>query len=77
MATVNFSIPDEVKELFNEAFAGKNRSAVVAELMRDAAQHELTLRRRSEAVAELLQERLHTKPVKRAQVNAALREIRR
>ena len=44
MATVNFSIPDDVKELFNSAFSGKNRSAVVAELMRQAAEHELVLR---------------------------------
>jgi hypothetical protein len=28
MGTVNFSIPDEVKDSFNEAFAGQNKSAV-------------------------------------------------
>lgn len=36
MATMNFSIPDEVKEAFNETFAGENKSAVIAQLMRDA-----------------------------------------
>ena len=36
MATVNFSVPDEVKEAFNKAFAQQNKSAVIADLMRDA-----------------------------------------
>jgi hypothetical protein len=28
MATVNFSVPDEVKESFNQAFEGENKSAM-------------------------------------------------
>ena len=36
MATMNFSIPDDVKEAFNKAFKGENKSAVVARLMRRA-----------------------------------------
>ena len=36
MATMNFSIPDDVKEAFNKAFKGENKSAVVAGLMRRA-----------------------------------------
>ena len=28
MATVNFSVPDEVKEAFNQAFEGENKSAM-------------------------------------------------
>jgi hypothetical protein len=77
MATVNFSIPDEIKELFNSAFAGKNRSAVIAKLMRDAAEHELSLRRRREAVAEVLQERITAAPVSAERVHEALEELRR
>ena len=77
MATVNFSIPDEVKKLFNEAFEGKNRSAVIADLMREAAEHELSLRRRREAVAEVLQERSKARPVAADKVREALRELRR
>ena len=38
MGTMNFSIPDDVKEAFNAAFEGENKSAVVAELMRRAAE---------------------------------------
>ena len=36
MATVNFSVPDDVKEAFNRAFAAENKSAVIARLMREA-----------------------------------------
>ncbi len=36
MGTMNFSIPDDVKEAFNKAFDGENKSAVVAGLMRKA-----------------------------------------
>jgi hypothetical protein len=35
MATVNFSVPDDVKEAFNIAYQGQNKSAVIAELMRE------------------------------------------
>jgi hypothetical protein len=36
MATMNFSVPDDVKDAFNTAFAGQNKSAIVAGLMREA-----------------------------------------
>jgi hypothetical protein len=29
MATVNFSVPDDVKRAFNETFAGENKNAVL------------------------------------------------
>jgi hypothetical protein len=48
VATVNFSVPDEVKAEFDKAFAGKNKSAIVAELMKRAVQEaELRVRRES------------------------------
>jgi len=34
VATVNFSVPDEVKEAFNQTFEGQNKSAIIAALMR-------------------------------------------
>jgi hypothetical protein len=36
MGTMNFSIPDDVKDAFNKAFDGQNKSAVVTGLMRKA-----------------------------------------
>ena len=31
---MNFSVPDEVKDRFNAAFEGQNKSAIIAELGR-------------------------------------------
>ncbi len=46
MATVNFSVPDDVKVAFDKAFVGQNKSAIIADLMRGAvAKAELTQRR--------------------------------
>ena len=36
MATVNFSVPDDVKSAFDKAFGDQNKSAIIAELMRRA-----------------------------------------
>jgi Arc/MetJ family transcription regulator len=36
VATVNFSVPDEVKTAFDKAFGDHNKSAIIAELMRRA-----------------------------------------
>lgn len=36
MGTMNFSIPDDVKAAFNDAFKDDNKSAIVTELMRRA-----------------------------------------
>jgi hypothetical protein len=36
MATMNFSVPDDVKESFNQTFANENESAIVTELLREA-----------------------------------------
>ena len=30
MSTMNFSVPDDVKNAFNEAYKGQNKSAVIA-----------------------------------------------
>ena len=38
MGTMNFSIPDDVKDKFNEVFKDENKSAVVTELMRRAVE---------------------------------------
>ena len=36
MAKMNFSIPDHIKESFNQTFANQNKSAIVARLMQEA-----------------------------------------
>jgi Arc/MetJ family transcription regulator len=53
MATVNFSVPDAVKEDFDRAFGDQNKSAVIAELMRRAVR-ENALRKRRERLFKQL-----------------------
>lgn len=50
MATMNFSIPDDLKEAFNKTFEGENKSAIVSGLMRDAV---AAKKRRARQDAEL------------------------
>lgn len=76
MATVNYSVPDDVKELFNTAFAGANRSAVISGLMQQAAEQELRLKRRRESIDTLLAEHASAPQVVRASVDAARAEVR-
>ena len=40
MATVNFSVPEDVKNAFNETFRNRNKSAIIADLMREAVERE-------------------------------------
>ncbi len=46
MATVKFSVPDDVKSAFDKTFGDQNKSAIVAELMQRAVrEQQLHLRR--------------------------------
>lgn len=36
MATMNFSVPDDVKESFNRTFAHENKSAMVTRMLQEA-----------------------------------------
>ena len=40
MGTMNFSIPDSLKDRFNEIFKNENKSAVIARLMQRAIEEE-------------------------------------
>ena len=77
MVTVNFSIPDEVKNAFNATFSDVNKSAVIADLMREAVERArrkqasdravdaILARRRSAPVcsaSELLRSRMRNRP---------------
>lgn len=57
MATVNFSVPEQVKEAFNAAFAGQNKSAIVADLMREAVEREARRLRSQQAIERILSRR--------------------
>jgi 2-oxo-4-hydroxy-4-carboxy--5-ureidoimidazoline (OHCU) decarboxylase len=53
MATVNFSVPDDIKEAFIKEFKGQNKSAIIAELMRRAVEEAQTQQRRKLAFDEI------------------------
>ena len=57
MATVNFSVPDDVKEAFNETFEGCNKSAVIADLMREAVERAERRKQSQAAIREILRRR--------------------
>ncbi len=61
MPTVNFSVPEDVKEAFNKTFARKNKSAIIAKLMSDAVKEAMRQQQREEAF-RLLTERRKLRP---------------
>jgi hypothetical protein len=54
MATVNYSVPDDVKKTFNRQFKGENKSAIIADLMRRAVENARIRDQRSKAIREIL-----------------------
>jgi len=73
MATVNFSVPEEVKEAFNKTFAGKNKSAIIAKLMSEAVEQAMRQQQREEAF-RLLTERRKLRP---SMTDEEIRETRK
>ncbi|MEW5962052.1 MAG: hypothetical protein AB1749_00670 [Pseudomonadota bacterium] len=57
MATMNFSIPDDVKQRFNELFKDRNKSEIVVKLMRRAIEDEERRRRDVSLVERMRQMR--------------------
>ena len=76
MAIVNFSVPAEVEEAFRQAFAGENKSAIVARLMRQAVEDRQRAERRAAAVRKLLKLRRRQAPVAASAVSNARRSGR-
>jgi hypothetical protein len=76
MATVNFSVPEEIKEAFNAAFKGRNKSAVIAEMMMRAVEEARVQRQRARAIRGILARRSRRRPVSEKDVRSARRELR-
>jgi hypothetical protein len=71
MTTVRFSVPDEVNEAFQDAFANESKSAVITRLMRQAVEEKRREQRRSSAIEALLDLRRKQKPVSDAGIARA------
>lgn len=63
MATVNFSVPDDVKNAFNKTFKNQNKSAVIADLMRQAVEDARASRKRRKSIDQLLSMRHPLEPM--------------
>lgn len=71
MATVNFSIPEEVKQAFNAVFHGQNKSAVIAALMKRAIEEQELQEKRAQAMNSLLARRKHKPAFSADEIRAA------
>lgn len=76
MATVNFGVPDDVKEAFNETFKDQNKSAIIADLMREAVERARRKRRSHEAITRILERRKHAPVITEEEFRAAREEGR-
>lgn len=73
MATVNFSVPDDVKREFQKTFAKENKSAIIARLMQQAVEERRRKEVRSAAIDQLLELRRRIPPVTDAEIRRARR----
>jgi len=71
MSTVNFSVPEEVKQVFNETFQGQNKSAIIADLMLEAVEQARGRQRGHEAIARILERRKHAPIVTEEEIQSA------
>ena len=76
MATMSFSIPDDVKKRFNKAFADANKSAIVTQLMVDVLDQIERKRRSEEAVRSILSRRSKAPYLSTAEILKTRDEIR-
>ena len=76
MATINFSVPDEVKQAFNIEFAKENKSAILTRLMEQAIEESRIKKRRHNAIDAILALREQQTTVLLDEINNARKELR-
>jgi hypothetical protein len=76
MATVNFSVPQDIKEAFDKTFARQNKSAVLADLMRQAVEERRRRKRVAKAIDKILILRKRMRPVDDRTLSATRRQGR-
>ena len=74
---MNFSIPDDVKDRFNAAFEGQNKSALITRLMVSAIEEEERSRRSRGFVERLREIRARSRPVTDDEIRRAREELRK
>ena len=76
MPTVNFSVHEDVKEAFNATFEGQNKSAVIADLMREAVERAQRRQQHRSAVDRIIANRVNAPRITEAEFRAAREEGR-
>ena len=76
MAIVNFSVPEKVKRMFDAAFAGRNKSAIIAGLMIRAVEEQKARLVREKAIDRLLARRDTKRAVKSTAIRTAREDLR-
>ena len=76
MATINFSVPDEVKQAFNIEFAKENKSAILTRLMEQAIEESRIKKRRHNAIDAILALREQQTTVLLDEISNARKELR-
>ena len=71
MSTVNFSVPEHVKQVFNQTFEGQNKSAVIADLMLEAVERARNKQRSQDAYRRILARRKRAPTVTQEEFRAA------
>lgn len=77
MPTMNFSVPEDVKTAFNDAFSGENKSAIIAALMRQAVAERTLERQRQRAIDALLALRDQQAPIDEGDFDEAREALRK
>jgi metal-responsive CopG/Arc/MetJ family transcriptional regulator len=76
MATMNFSIPDDLKEAFNRVFKGENKSAVVAGLIRKAIEERKRRAKQDKELDALIEELLRIRAEDPPATDEEIRRVR-
>ena len=77
MGTMNFSIPDDVKDAFNKAFDGENKSAIVTRLMIRAIEDAERRRKSAGFVERIRLIRAKGRPVTEEEIRRVREELRK
>ena len=77
MATVNFSVPNDVKQAFNEEFSQENKSAILTSLMQRAIEESRIKKRRYDAIDAILALREKQQVVSAVDISNAREELRK
>ena len=76
MATMNFSIPDDVKDRFNDVFADANKSAIVTRLLQTAIAQVERKQRSDAAVKRVLKRRAKGPKLSTKEILSTLHDLR-